>query len=136
MPNDNHVVWDHLNPKLPGGSVAAPFQFVLYSQVGLVGALLGSSIIGLLLGLSWRAVEMGVPDAVWRSLLGTMILLFSIYLAIDSVRNSLIVSYGVLWGVAFILAMYGVTTVARRIAAQTKSSSHSNLRENLPGSSG
>jgi hypothetical protein len=102
MPDDNIVVWDYMAPAMPGGRVAAPFQFVLYSQVGLLGALAGSLIAGVLLALAWRGVQDRRVPTVWASLAGALVLLLSVFLAMDSARNSLLVSYGVFWGFLFI----------------------------------
>ena len=102
MPNDNVVVWNYLNPDLPGGTTVVSYQFVLYSQIGTWGAVAASFVVGLLLALAWRLAQ--VPSRTTSSLLGAMVLLLATYLAIDSLRNSVVVSYGVIWGVLFALA--------------------------------
>lgn len=101
MPDDNRVVWEHLYPDVGGGSVAAPFQFVLYSQVGTIGALALSAILGFVLGGSWGLTLYRAGNRIWRSLLGSMLILYSIYLAIDSARGGMVSSYGVFWGIVF-----------------------------------
>ncbi|RMG43766.1 MAG: hypothetical protein D6723_20120 [Acidobacteria bacterium] len=102
MPDDNKVVWKRMNPDIEGGSVAAPFHFVLYSQVGLLGAMLGSFLVGLALGWGWFSVLGSIQSPAIGAMAGSLIILLAIYLAIDSVRNSLIVSYGVVWGWLFL----------------------------------
>jgi hypothetical protein len=102
MPDDNIVVWDFLAPTVPGGRVAAPFQFVLFSQVGVLGALIGSVVLGLVLALAWRGAQDPRLPAYWAALAGGLVLLFSIFVAMDSIRNSLLVSYGVFWGFLFL----------------------------------
>jgi len=99
MPNDNVVVWNYINPETPGGQTAVPYQFVLYSQIGTFGAVAASFIVGLLLALAWRLSQ--VPARTTAALLGSMVLLLATYLGIDSLRNGLVVSYGVIWGVLF-----------------------------------
>lgn len=117
MPDDNHVVWDYIYPDTPGGSVAAPFQFVLYSQVGVFGALLLCALMGGLVGFAWRSVVTSGGDPVWRSLTGVLVLLFAIYLAIDSVRGSFVSSYGVVWGLIFVVVAYAAVRLCRRSRA-------------------
>lgn len=97
MPNDNIVVWDYMNPTFHGGAVAAPFQFVLYAQVGLAGALIGSLVLGTLLAIAWLWVLRRRGDDVSSPLWATLVIVFAIYVAIDSLRNSTLVSYGLLW---------------------------------------
>lgn len=101
FPDDNLVVWHFLNPGAAGTTVV-PFQFTLYSQGGVFVALVGSFVMGFVLALGWRLTLSKVLPQIWSSLLGSMVLLFGVYLAIDSVRNSSIVSYGVCWGLLFI----------------------------------
>ena len=98
MPEDNRVVWDAMYPHLPGGSASAPFQFVLYSQVGLPGALIGATAVGAALGLGWGWLLAWRRSGPMRPVLGSLLILFAIYLALDAGRNSLLASYGVLWG--------------------------------------
>jgi hypothetical protein len=112
-PDDNLVVWERMNHNLKG-STAAPFQFNLYSQVGVVGALAGSFLIGFGLCLAWRLTASLDWHPVWECLAGALVLLFSIDLAIDSFRNSLIVSYGVGWGLVFLaLTVIALATYER-----------------------
>ena len=97
MPDDNLVIWKHMYPNLPGGSAGAPFQFALYSQVGVVWTMLLCGLLGVVLGAMWRGILISGTSITVRSLWGAVLLLFSIYLAIDSIRNSLLSSYGVIW---------------------------------------
>lgn len=117
MPDDNHVVWNYIYPDTPGGSVAAPFQFVLYSQVGVFGALLLCALMGGLVAFAWRSVVTSGSDPVWRSLTGVLVLLYAIYLAIDSVRGSFVSSYGVVWGLIFVVVTYAAVRLFRRSGA-------------------
>jgi hypothetical protein len=103
FPDDNLVVWRRLNPhSSTHGTTVVPFQFTFYSQAGLLGALLGSFLIGGLIGVAWRGVLSEVLPRAWSALCGSLILLFAVYVAIDSVRNSVIVSYGLAWGLGFV----------------------------------
>lgn len=116
MPDDNVVIWDQMAPSMPGGRAAAPFQFVLYSQVGLVGALLSSVVVGALLALAWRCVQDRALPMVWSSLAGSLVVLLSVFLAMDSARNSLLVSYGVVWGLLFVAGAMGLVSLTNRLS--------------------
>jgi hypothetical protein len=104
MPDDNIVVWNVLNPNLPGGTTQVPYQFVLYAQVGTWWTVVWSVAIGALLALAWLASQLPAVSRPWNALVGSMILLLASFLGIDSLRNSVLVSYGVLWGVLFVAA--------------------------------
>ena len=121
MPDDNRVVWKFMYPDIPGGSVMVPFQFTLYSQVGTGWTLLLSAVVGLLLGFIWMVIVESKGDLVWRSLMGALSLLFSIYIAIDSVRGSLLTSYGVIWGWVFVIIFFyiGRTLMIRLNSGKT-----------------
>lgn len=108
MPDDNRVIWDAMYPGNTRGAVAAPFQFVLYSQVGMAGALAGSIIIGFLLSLLWGVVLHGLLPPAFGSLMAALVLLFSVYLALDSFRNSITVSYGVLWPAFWVVILFSL----------------------------
>lgn len=106
MPDDNKVVWEYMYPNTPGGSVAAPFQFVLYSQVGVAAAMALSLVLGAVIGALWRIVIYHRSPQVWRSLMGSVLLMFSGYVALDSMRGSLLASYGAIWGWLFVIAAF------------------------------
>jgi hypothetical protein len=116
FPDDNIVVWNSMNPGLPGSS-AAPFQFSLYSQIGLKWTLMASPLVGTMLALWWRLSLAYLWPSVWRSLLGSLTILLSIYLGIESVRNSLTVSYGVGWGILFVVCAALATAFVNKIGA-------------------
>jgi hypothetical protein len=117
MPNDNQIIWKYMYPNLPGGSAGAPYQFALYSQVGAIWTLPLCALVGALLGGGWQVVLMGgIPTAV-RSLTGTILVLFSIYLAIDSLRGSLLASYGLVWAWLFILFFFFTGLLFKRTDA-------------------
>jgi len=101
-PDDNVVVWHYINGPI-AGTTAVPFQFTLYSEDGIVGALLVSPLIGAALALGWR-LRRRLPRA-WSGLLGAMVLIFAAFMSEDSLRNSVLVSYGVLYGLLFLAAM-------------------------------
>jgi hypothetical protein len=101
MPDDNLVIWKHVYPNLPG-EAGAPYQFALCSQVGVIWALVLCAIVGVALGAVWQIILADDISPVWRSLMGSVLTLFSIYLAIDSIRGSQLASYGHIWAVLFI----------------------------------
>ena len=54
--------------------------------------------MGLALALAWQPFrDLDRPTAI-GSLYGALIIVLAAFLAIDSIRNSLIVSYGMAWG--------------------------------------
>jgi hypothetical protein len=87
-------------------TIAAPFQFVLYSQGGVLVALAGSVILGAVLGGSWAAVLAEPHLTATRSLLGALVITFGAFLAMDSARNSVTVSYGLAWGVLMVAGLH------------------------------
>ena len=98
MPDDNLLIYSVLWPEHERGAIGAPFQVALYSQGGLRLACLGSLLVGLALALAWRPFrDLDRPTAI-GSLYGALIIVLAAFLAIDSIRNSLIVSYGMAWG--------------------------------------
>jgi hypothetical protein len=115
--DDTRVVWDRMNPQLPGGSVAVPFQFGLYALWGLPGALAACLVAGLALGALWRVVLGGAGIREWQALLGSLVVLLAIYLAIDSAQNSILVSYGVLWGWLFVGGALAIAAFLRAVAS-------------------
>jgi hypothetical protein len=106
MPDDNLVVYHVLWPEHHRGSITAPFQYVLYSQGGVVIAAAGSVLLGLLLGGLWRMLVLSAsqPGPV-ASVGAAVVLLLAVFLAIDSPRNSLIVSYGLAWAVPVLVVL-------------------------------
>lgn len=108
MPDDTIVVWRHMNPDIPG-STAAPFQFVLYSQIGLVGALAGSLLIGLGIGCAW-SLSQSLAPIVLKALSGSGVVLLAVYIAVDSLRNSVTASYGIMW---FFMMLFFVWAVGQ-----------------------
>jgi hypothetical protein len=119
MPDDNHVVWRAMYPDTAGGATA-PFNFVLYSQGGTAVGLIGTAVVGALVALCWVLALWSRGGVNTRSLLGVLLLLFVMHLSIDSLRNTSLVSYGFIWGGAFVLAAYVIENLlirARIVAA-------------------
>ena len=98
MPDDNLLVYRVLWPEHERGAIGAPFQIGLYSQGGLWLACLGSLLVGLGLAFAWRPLHEVDRPPITVSLYGALIVVLAAFLAIDSLRNSLIVSYGIGWG--------------------------------------
>ena len=115
MPDDNRVVWAVMYPSTPGGSASAPFQFILYSQVGLSGALVLSALVGVVLAFAWTCLTSGRRSNPTQAVLGAILIIFAVYLAIDSPRNSLISSYGLAWGVLLVLVVRGIHLIFSRL---------------------
>ncbi len=105
MPDDNRVVHGVLYGIQPKQTVSAPFHVVLYSQGGVPVALAGSLIMGLALGAGWALVLSRPRPSIDMSLFGSLLAVLAVFLAIDAVRNSLVVSYGLVWGLLTLLAV-------------------------------
>ena len=106
MPNDNQVVFSYMSPSI-NGDMAAPFQFIFYSQVGVWWALLLSLLVGSGMAVIWLWLQRGgVAAARWSIAVRVLVMTFAISIALDSVRNSLLASYGIVWGMCFIAAVY------------------------------
>ena len=101
MPRDNIYVHHLLWPTIHGGTAMVPLQFAFHSQVGLGGALLLSWMVGYALAAVWIWL-LGLSRAEIRAPACSLMLVLAIYLAGDSLRNSLLASYGVLWAALFL----------------------------------
>ncbi|WP_374079914.1 hypothetical protein [Bdellovibrio bacteriovorus] len=99
---DNTDVWKLMWPDIEGGAVAAPMQFVFYAQAGVSGAVAMSTLAGVLLAFLWWWVSIGGFRNPVRSVQGSLILLFAMFLSMDSLRNSLLATYGVIWGIVLL----------------------------------
>lgn len=132
--DDTRVVWDYMNPTLPGGTIAAPFQFGMFALWGLVGALAACAAAGVGLSLLWRIVVEGHPARDWQSLGGSLVVLLAVYLAIDSAQNSLLVSYGVLWGLLSIAVAIGIASSVRRARRAPRADASSAPAQSPPSS--
>lgn len=116
MPDDNHVVWSQMYPEMPG-VVAAPYNFVLYSQGGLAVSYMMSAVIGLAVGLIWALVLKVRGSIALRAAFGSVVVVGTMHLALDALRNTIIVSYGFAWGLVPLLVLLiagGVTDRLRR----------------------
>ena len=115
MPDDNLLIYSVLWPEHGIGAIGAPFPVALYSQGGLWLAFLGSLLVGLGLALAWRHVSRQPRPTILCSLYGAVILVFAAFIAIDSVRNSLIVSYGMAWGLVALALIFAIARFSSRM---------------------
>jgi hypothetical protein len=106
-PDDNQTSWALLFPDNPGGTNSVPFAFVFYTQGGLVTAILGTLLLGILLGSAWRLVGGGRRGGGAAASLAALIIIFSVLVAGDSARNAAISSYGVVWPALAVGAVMG-----------------------------
>jgi hypothetical protein len=119
MPDDNVVVYRFLWPMHHRGQIGAPFHVVLYSQGGMWVALGGAFAAGLCLSRCWMILIARERPAVGASLISGLLITFSVFLAIDSIRNSMIVSYGVMWGALSIAAAVSFVRLANRVGGRS-----------------
>jgi hypothetical protein len=116
MPDDSLVVYRYLWPEHHRGAVGAPFHIVLYSQGGILIALAGAFVVGMLLAAAWIPVTLESSPRIAVALWGALILTLSTFLAIDSVRNSIVVSYGLAWGALAVALLECSGWLVRRLA--------------------
>jgi hypothetical protein len=107
MPDDNRFVWSVMNPAMPDGTVTVPFQFAFYSQVGLFPTLILCALCGLVVGAAWMRI-LQISNISVRCLSATLLTFLCMHLAIDSLRQVIVSSYGMLWGAAFIAMLSGI----------------------------
>lgn len=125
MPNDNLLVYRSLYNTAAEGAVSVPFQYAFFCQVGLSGALLLSFLLGYVLAKLWHCLlKLSIPVEM-RATACALGLIFCIFLSMDSVRNSLIASYGVVWGFALLGGMYLFLHAGKRVRANRRSSEES-----------
>lgn len=105
MPDDNLLVYGAMYGQLDKGASSVPFQYSWFSQVGLFGALLLCAPLGAACALAWLAVLEGTWPPEVRAVLGALVILFCVEVSQDSVRGSLLNSYGIGWGAVLVLAM-------------------------------
>lgn len=134
--DDTRVVWDYMNPNLPGGTVAAPFQFGMFALWGLVGALAACAAAGIGLALLWRVIIAGEVRRDWQCLGASLVILLALYLAIDSAQNSILVSYGIVWGLLFVAGALAVTAVVRFVKKALGAHASTSPAGNHPRSTG
>lgn len=106
MPDDNLKVYAVLYNTAQAGATAVPFQFAFYSQVGLAGSLLLSALLGYVLARGWLVCLAGTMGSELSAAAGALLVLLGAYLAMDSFRNSFIASYGVGWGLLFLVILF------------------------------
>lgn len=106
-PDEAAVIWKAMYPNAEGNS-SAPFNFIFYSQGGVVTSLVASGIMGGMTAFLWLLALNSVGGQILRSALGGILLCFSILISMDSVRNSVLVSYGYLWALAFVIVVYAL----------------------------
>lgn len=102
MPDDNLVVYAAMYGQIGKGASSVPFQFAWFSQVGLAGAVLLSSLLGFAVACAWTECRNMSLPAELRAVLCALIVLFCVHITQDSVRGGLINSYGVVWGVLLV----------------------------------
>jgi hypothetical protein len=97
-PSDNVDVWKLMWPNIEGGLAAAPAQFPLFAQVGLLGTLGIFVLFGFFVGVLWFFLVSKSAFQSERFVQQMLLLMLLIYLTMDSIYNSIMVTYGVFWG--------------------------------------
>ena len=121
--DDNVSSWNAMFPENPGGNNSVPFQFTLYSQGGLLVALVGSLLLGILWRSLWEVGYLMRERTLAGPAVGALTIVFGLTIAADSWRNAMLASYGIFWPIALIVvgaAVYGlIDRLARGLDAET-----------------
>jgi hypothetical protein len=111
-PDDNVTSYRELFPNnTAGGTGSVPYMFTLYSQGGVWVALVGSLLVGVL----WRIASLRTVErrnvTVLTSWAGALVIAFGVFIAGDSVRNSILASYGILVPGVIVAALAGLRRI-------------------------
>lgn len=120
-PNDNREIWKKMWPNTPGGSVMAPFQFSLFSQVGYVGSFIFLIFYGWIIFFTYFFLHKILPVGI-RPIWISIHVLLMINLSMDSFLNSYLSSYGMIWAQAFILFISSVSILLGFLRDRNKGS--------------
>ncbi len=112
-PDDNLSSYNMLYPVTRGGTDSVPFMFGLYAQGGVGVALLGALVIGFVWCLVWRLVDRRVEGSLERAIFKALLVMYGVFIAGDSARNSLLVSYGLAWPGIVLLAWLAIRASSR-----------------------
>jgi hypothetical protein len=112
-PDDNLSSYNMLYPVTTGGTDSVPFMFGLYAQGGVAVALLGALVIGFVWCLVWRLVDLRVESSLERAMFKALLVMYGVFIAGDSARNSLLVSYGLAWPGIVLLAWLAIRASSR-----------------------
>jgi len=93
---------------------------VLYSQGGIIPAFIGTSAIGLIMGWFWALVAGQTRPITEMSIFRGLLVALGVFLAIDSIRNSVFVTYGVGWGVLMVLLLHLFSGRLRQLRVRTR----------------
>jgi hypothetical protein len=108
-PDDNRTSFEAMFPGSPeSGTNSVPFMFTLYAQGGLLVALLGAFLTGAGWRLAWNLCGEGHGRSLEMAWAGGLVIVFGVFIAGDSVRNSLLAYYGLLWPGLFVLIVAGL----------------------------
>jgi hypothetical protein len=113
-PDDNRTSFEEMFPGSPrSGTNSVPFMFTLYSQGGVLIALLGALLTGAAWRVSWKLCGDGRCNSLETAWAGALVTVFGVFIAGDSVRNSLLAYYGLLWPALFVLLVALVRRISR-----------------------
>ncbi len=112
---EGNVVWSYTNGDTPG-CLAAPYNFSLYSRVGVWGALVISLIYGLALGVCWAVIRK-LNNRLSYAVLTPMLYILMIFLSMDSFISSVFTAYGLFWWV-FTFIIVGIASALALASAE------------------
>jgi len=112
--DDSTVVYSILNPGYYG-SMSAPFYVVFYSQGGLAVSVIGSFIVGFLMGFFWNMLIRSGSVSLPGSVFGGLVFFACIMVALTSPRDSIMSTYGVIYPLAFFLLFYLANNIVAKL---------------------
>lgn len=115
-PTDNVDVYKLMWPGHNWGNASAPANFIFYSQVGVWGSILCFVVLGCFTGICWNYFKQGVPSPE-RIVQSSLLLIFMMYITMDSFVNSISTSYGIMWGLALVQFILIITSLKKRITS-------------------
>ncbi len=129
-PDDNRLLAVFLWPRVRGGSVMVPFQFALFSQIGLMGALVLSALVGYILARIWGVLVRSSPSPAIAAA-GGVVLLFAGLITQDSIRHNLVAAYGMGWAIPVLLIWFAIERTVGRSTPLSLVASEDHRREPL-----
>lgn len=119
-PDENLLAGKILYPGIDNpGSYPVPYYVALYTQGGVLVAIIGSIIVGLSMGFCWGWLLKRMN--VHTILFGALIVSFSTAIAINSGRNALLASDGAIWPLLLLGMLFVADAVLTKIWKMIKS---------------
>ncbi len=113
--DDNVSSWNAMFPETPGGTNSVPYQFTLYSQGGVIVALIGSLLLGIIWRLLWEVGYLKRERTLSGPAIGALAIVFGVTIAADAWRNAFLASYGIFWPIVVIVGASAIGGLVWRL---------------------